>query len=249
VQKRFIQYFIISTIKPIITLKWLGGLVLRRYIVLISFTFLLFGCTAVGKNANEVVTMLEKEQYEEADERLEEIRDDESLSDKQKEKIEQEISEEVIPTIDSLVKRFKDDEVDVDTLTDRLYGYKSLSIENISKKTDDARTDLNDLIQSRLAFENGEDNYKEEDYQDALNDFLKVNKVDVRYEQAQDYISNIKPVLLEEVKALAEEKKKEKKYEVAYAYLKDVEKHYKDNTEFMTMLEEYKENYIQSSLS
>jgi glycerophosphoryl diester phosphodiesterase len=139
----------------------------------------------------------------------------------------------------------------VKEINETLNGYDILGIEGLSKEVNEAKEALKELIVSRESFNNGEGYLEDKKYKNAIDDFLKVIKDDVKYEQAQNYINEIKPKLLEQVKEEAITKKQSNKNTGSFESFEHVKKHedyFKDNDSFVSMLGEYEKAYYDENI-
>ncbi|MEH7180518.1 hypothetical protein [Neobacillus vireti] len=219
--------------------------------VLIAYALsatLLSGCSAVSKNSKEVITLVESEDYKQAEKRLEELTENEKLSADEKKEVRSKIQKEISTEIESLIENFKNDEVSVKEVNKNFNGYDSLRLSGVSEKVDKAKETLKELIVSREAFVKGEKFVKDKKYDYAIDEFLKVIKDDVKYEKAQEYISDTKSKLLEQVKVEAIKKKESGMVKIALEDLKKHEKYLKENDSFNTMIDEYGELYYVESM-
>lgn len=146
--------------------------------------------------------------------------------------------------LNNIVNDFKEDRSSIDTLEDHFDNFSSLNIQLINEEITKLVKELDPLVISREAFAKGLHHYENERKAPAIDQFNKVIREDVKYDEAQSYISDIKEDLFEEIKKQSKEYYKENRFGIAFNTLKDYEKYFADREEYRKLLSKYEEKYI-----
>lgn len=199
---------------------------------------MLLGCSSVQKYSEEILTLIENGEFVEAVEQIEEIKQDDSLRKEQIDKIFDHITENVLFKLNNIVNDFKEDKVPIDTLEDHFDKFSSLNIQMISEEVTKFVKELDSLVVSRKAFSKGHHHYEDERKPPAIDQFNKVIREDVKYDEAQSYNNDIKEDLFEEIEKQSKEYYEKSRFGIAFNTLKDYEKYRK-------LLSKYEEKYIE----
>lgn len=206
----------------------------------------LVGCTAVSKSSNEVISLVESGDFQQAKKALDGLANNESFTNDEKNKVTSKIETELSLELDSLTEKFKNDEINVKEMNETLSGYESLRLDELSKKVKETKDTLKGLIFSRESFAKAEENFKNKNFRNAIDEYLRVVKDDSKYKQAQDNINLATSELLTEVKDEVGTKKNS--YEIL-SYLRNYEKYLKDDESFNTLLKENEKKYYDESIN
>ncbi|MBB6453693.1 tetratricopeptide (TPR) repeat protein [Salirhabdus euzebyi] len=222
---------------------------LLTFVASAFFVVFISGCSAVKENTNEVISFVENEEYVQAKEKLDEVAQSTELSEEDKDKINRNIEQELIKEVGALKESFQNEEVDVETLHNQLSGYKVLGLNKLIEKINQTDIELESLINSRVAFTNGERHIENKDYDLAIDEFSMVIEEDAKFAQAQTYIDESYESLLTQVKNEAVSLEEKEEYSNAYTYVKGFTAYFTDDDSYIELLNQYEELYFEQSLA
>lgn len=96
---------------------------------------------------------------------------------------------------EKIVNDFKDGDLDYDSACEALEALSSMGFGDMSSYL----TELTELYESELAYENGNQYYEDGDYENAIIEFSKIPETDERYEEAQSKLNEMYPLYISSV--------------------------------------------------
>ncbi|MVX64621.1 zinc-ribbon domain-containing protein [Clostridium chromiireducens] len=141
--------------------------------------------------------------------------------------------------ISNVEKEFKNESIAYDKAKNKLDNIKGLGVASL--EVNDAIKEIDNLNDSRTAFNKAEDYLKEEDYVNAIKQYSNVIKEDKNYDNAQKEIENNKEKYKEKVLADAEENANNNEYDKAVSLLSETDAIIKNDNDITTKLDLYKQ--------
>jgi len=218
---------------------------MKKIITFLFILLFLVGCSVVNKHSNEIIEMISNGDFSDVNQKISEIENDESLSEDKIAEIKNSVFNDISLRIDQLIEEFKDDKIEVSDFVLNLDEYNSINIEQIKEKVSSTKSNLKELIKSREAYILGLENFEKKRYENSLDNFLKVIDTDKKFDNAMEYVTETKKLLLIDIRENLKSKEQLEMFESAYIYLKDRESYFKDETEYNDLLEEYRNMYIE----
>lgn len=198
-------------------------------IVLIILT----GCSAKGK----VTDLLQKDNYDEA------VSEYNALDNPDKD-----IADSFTAKVNEIYTKFKENKIDYTTATASIDNLSKANNSDIEKTCSETKKKINELNDSRTAFETAVRFEKEKNYEDAIKQYSLVIEDDENYKSAQDKIQLCCDTLRNEAITSAEQSAKKKDYESALKTLNKALEVLPNDNKLSQSKTVYTESYVKDSI-
>ncbi|MCP8615281.1 hypothetical protein [Salirhabdus salicampi] len=215
---------------------------------IMMFAAILSACSDVTNQTNEVIDLVNQGDFQQAKEKIEQYRKDDSISEDELYEILSNVNEESLKNINELVEQFEQGDIDVDGFEKKLAGYDSLQIGNLFSKLSTVEDETEDLVESRKSFASAVEYFEQSKYKEAITMFQKTKKSDVKYRDAQQYIEDSRSELLEQIKTEIAVLAEQGNYYGAYRYVTSYDQYFNGDEAYSALIAEQKSAYFDATV-